>query len=90
MSETIKAKMKIVSVKRMGSHEILKMGAVGLDGKYPADGTDENNTFAIFTPSATLEMCITNPALLGTFTSGDEFSLDFTKVDSTETEESTS
>jgi len=50
------------------------------DVPYPPDGSDENNTFAKWTPSADLRMTITNPALVGKFTVGQEFYADFTPV----------
>ena len=45
--------------------------------QYPADGSDENNTFARFSPSVTFNMTITNPALVGSFELGDTFYCDF-------------
>ncbi|HET6631497.1 MAG TPA: hypothetical protein VFG73_02160 [Rhodanobacteraceae bacterium] len=47
---------------------------------YPDDGTDENNTFARWTPNAVLQITICNPELIGKFAIGDEFYVDFTKV----------
>ncbi|MFD3263182.1 hypothetical protein [Phenylobacterium ferrooxidans] len=47
---------------------------------YPADGSDENNTFAKFSPSAVFEIVVANPALIGEFTPGDTFYVDFTPV----------
>lgn len=46
--------------------------------KYPEDGSDENNTYAKFTPSAMLQITVTNPALIGTFQIGTEYYVDFT------------
>ena len=39
---------------------------------------DEDNTFALFTPGANLEMHITNPVLMGLIKPGQKFYLDFT------------
>ena len=56
------------------------MHGVSKDGPYPSDGSDEDNTFAKFSPSVTLDISITNPALLGTYAVGDTFYVDFTPI----------
>lgn len=48
---------------------------------YPADGTDEDNSFAKWSPSVNLQMQITNPALFGKFEPGQKFYCDFTPAD---------
>lgn len=58
------------------TQERLVLHGVSAD-RYPADGSDENNTFARFSPSVTFDMLIANPALIGTFTIGDTFYVDF-------------
>jgi hypothetical protein len=45
--------------------------------KYPEDGSDENNTFARFSPSINLDITVANPNLFGKFKVGDQFYLDF-------------
>ncbi len=60
-----------------GANETLHFHAVAAS-RYPEDGSDENNTFAKFSPSAMLQIQITNPALLGKFETGTEFYVDFT------------
>jgi hypothetical protein len=75
----MRAKMKIVSVLRQWSSEVLSMAAVSAN-MYPADGSDENNTFAKWTPNADLHMTITNPELIGKFDPGMEFYVDFSQV----------
>ena len=72
----MRAKMKVTAVEPQ-----LKMSAVCKNDGYPADGSDENNTFAKWTPSAELVMSVTNPALAGKFEVGQEFYVDFTKAD---------
>lgn len=57
--------------------ETLKMHAVAAT-KYPSDGSDEDNTFAKFSPGADLSINIANPALLGKFAVGEKFYVDFT------------
>jgi len=76
--EMMRAKMKVARVEINGTYEKLDFSAVCKNDGYPADGSDENNTFAMFTPSAELSMTINNPALFGKFDVGQEFYLDFT------------
>ena len=81
MSKIMKAKMIICSVVASGEgSEELTFAAVGKDGAYDQDGSDENNTFSSFTPVADLTMVVNNPALVGQFKEGDAYYLDFTKA----------
>jgi len=79
----MRAKMKVTEVDSFErgneekTFESLKFSAVSAN-QYPVDGSDENNTFAKWTPSADLKMVITNPALFGKFHVGQEFYVDFT------------
>lgn len=73
----MRAKMKVSSVESFETSEKLKFNAVCAGG-YPSDGTDENNTYAKFTPSAELQMHVNNPALIGKIKPGQEFYVDFT------------
>lgn len=77
---TMRAKMKVTSVTKFGGCEQLKMNAV-CKSRYSDDGSDENNTFAKFTPSAELTITIANPALFGKFEPEQQFYVDFTLVD---------
>jgi hypothetical protein len=77
----MRAKMKVESVQIFEGREVLRMSAVCKSGGYPADGSDEDNTFAKFTPGATLEMHISNEALHGKFKPGQKFYLDFTEAE---------
>lgn len=47
---------------------------------YPEDGTDENNTFAKYSPSATFTIDCRNPNLFGKFEVGEEYYVDFIPV----------
>jgi len=76
----MRAKMRISSVNRTEYGETLKMNAVAKVEAYSEDGSDEDNTFAKFTPSADLEMQVNNPDLWGKFTPGDYYYLDFTQA----------
>lgn len=62
------------------SQETLSMHAVCAKA-YPADGSDEDNTYAKFSPGANLTINIANPALFGQFNVGDKFYVDFTKAE---------
>lgn len=78
----MRAKMKINHIdKRNREHgqETLYFNPVAAS-RYPDDGSDENNTYAKYSPSGMLSLTIANPALLGQFSEGDEYYLDFTKA----------
>lgn len=57
--------------------EVLHMSAVCAP-KYDATGLDEDNTFAKYSPSATLIINVANPALFGKFEVGQAYYVDFT------------
>ncbi|MDX2235298.1 MAG: hypothetical protein NW200_12440 [Hyphomonadaceae bacterium] len=44
---------------------------------YPADGSDEDNTYAKYSPSAKFSITIANPALFATYAPGQKFYVDF-------------
>lgn len=76
----MRAKMKINHIdKRHQGYETLYFNPVAAS-RYPEDGSDENNTFAKYTPSGMLSLTVANPALLGQFAEGEEYYLDFTKA----------
>jgi len=77
----MRAKMKLNVIRKYETCEQLVFHAVCKSEGYPADGSDENNTYARWTPSAELTMTVTNPNLLGVFKEGQEFYLDFTPAD---------
>jgi hypothetical protein len=62
-------------------NETLTFHGVAKSDGYPADGSDENNTFAKFSPSVSMQFTIANPALFGKFASGDTFYVDFTPAE---------
>jgi hypothetical protein len=78
---TMRAKLVVGQVVRGPGYEILHFSAVCKSGGYPADGTDEDNTYAKFSPMAKLELQCNNPALHGKFNPGDKFYVDFTPAD---------
>jgi hypothetical protein len=76
---TMRAKFQILSVEALqGDTEKVKFAAVAKSGAYPADGSDEDNTYAKYSPAATCEIWIANPALAGKFKPGQKFYVDFT------------
>jgi len=77
----MRAKLRIKRVEQFDGCENLDLSAVCKNEGYPEDGSDENNTFALWTPTADLSMCINNPDLFGKFKVGDEYYLDFTKAE---------
>ena len=76
----MRAKMEVGEVVRHRGQETLTFSAV-CSSEFGPEGESEDNTFARYTPSAGLEMTITNPDLLGKFNPGDKFYLDFTPAD---------
>lgn len=76
----MRAKMKCSVVEPCGEGEILRFHAVSRNDSYPNDGSDENNTYAKFSPSADLNINVQNPALKGKIAQGDTFYVDFTPV----------
>ena len=79
MSTNMRAKMELQTVERTRYGERLKFSAVAAKG-YPADGSDEDNTYAKFSPSADLTIHVANPALIGKFNPGETYYVDFTPV----------
>lgn len=57
--------------------ETLHFHGVAKSTAYPPDGSDEDNTFAKWSPSINLQMQVTNPALFGQFEPGQKFYVDF-------------
>lgn len=62
------------------SQETLTMHAVSAS-KYQEDGSDEDNTYAKFSPGANLSINVANPALFGQFKVGQKYYVDFTSAD---------
>ena len=50
---------------------------------YSSDGSDEDNSFAKWSPSISLVMTVANPALFGKLIPGAAFYVDFTPVEAT-------
>lgn len=76
----MRAKMQVNKVERFPGQDRITCNAVAAKS-YPADGSDEDNTYAKFSPSGELTLSIANPALLGTIEPGKKYYLDFTPAD---------
>jgi hypothetical protein len=72
------AKLQVSDVQSTVTSERLTLRAVSKSSGYPDDGSDEDNSFARWTPSAELTMTVNNPELLGKFKAGDKVYVDFT------------
>lgn len=83
----MRAKLVVAKVEEFKSSdgevigERLNFNAVAKSSSYPADGSDEDNTYAKFSPDATLSIYIANSALFGHFEVGQKYYLDFTPAD---------
>ncbi len=71
---SFRAKFKVQSVLQYEGGEAIKAAPV-------TNCSDENKSFSTYTPSGSLDISITNPALTGVLKPGQEFYLDFTPVD---------
>lgn len=83
----MRAKVRVTGIQKypdndegQPTQETLTFNFPAKDGAYPADGSDEDQQFARFSPSGALSLTIANPALLGKFAVGDTFYLDFIPV----------
>ena len=79
MNAKMRAKVRVGAIIPVtpGETEALKLYGVAKNSAYPEDGSDENNTFAKFSPSICVDMFIANPALVGAFEVGETFYIDF-------------
>lgn len=77
----MRCKVQIQEVRLHGASETIIARPVCKDGGYPADGSDEDNTFAKFSPSGEFQLSIANPALLGAYRPGQKFYVDWTPID---------
>lgn len=79
----MRAKVKVLSLvdHRPGwQAETVTFIPVSRSDRYPDDGSDENNTYAKFSPSGEFKLTIANPALLDQHKVGEEYYVDFTPV----------
>lgn len=64
-----------------GTAETLHFSAVAKSTAYDENGSDDDNSYARWTPSAECKMHVNNPALLGKFKPGQKFYVDFSSAD---------
>ena len=88
MTTKMRAKVRVTGIRPYpeegtATQETLTFNFPAKDGSYPADGSDEDQQFAKFSPSGSLSLTIANPVLLGKFALGDTFYLDFVPVAAT-------
>jgi hypothetical protein len=76
----MRAKVRITTITQHDQQEELLMHPVAASS-YPEDGSDENNTYAHYSPSGEFRLTIANPALRGQFEAGDEYYVDFRKAE---------
>lgn len=73
----MRAKMRVMAVTAAyEGAEIVK--AFPVCGQFDANGDSEDNTYARYTPSGSLELVINNPSLRGKIKEGQVFYIDFT------------
>lgn len=74
----MRAKMQITKIElHQGPLEVISMNAVAKSSSYPADGSDEDNSYARWSPSGELKLTVANTALHGRFKPGQKFYFDF-------------
>jgi hypothetical protein len=76
----MRAKVKCNSVTLLENYEELEFSAVCKSGSYGADGSEEDNTYAKYTPGASFKLTVTNPLLWGQHKPGQKYYVDFTPV----------
>ncbi len=82
MSKPMRAKVYVSGIEKYSAEsESIKFSAICKNGAYPSDGSDEDNTFAKFSPQAHFNIHIANPELIGQYHLGEKFYVDFTPVE---------
>lgn len=76
----MRAKLVVNRIAPGATSERLTFNAVAASA-YPSDGSDEDNTYAKWSPSAEFGITITNPELIGKFQVGEKYYVDFTPAD---------
>lgn len=82
MAKSMRAKVYVSGIEKFSAEsESIKFSAIGKSGSYPSDGSDEDNTYAKFSPMAHFNINIANPELIGQFQLGDKMYVDFIPVE---------
>lgn len=72
----IRAKMEVLQVVKNGdAAETVTLTCVA-KAEYPEDGSDADNSFALFAPTGQFWLSVTNPAAVGQFKEGDVVTID--------------
>lgn len=79
--KSMRCKVEITEVVVTKTSDSITARPVCKQGSYPADGSDEDNTFAKFSPSGEFKLTICNPALLGVYRPGQKFYVDWTPIE---------
>lgn len=75
----MRAKVAVRSIgKAYEGAETLRFAPVMSNESFGPNGESENNTYARYTPSGAIDLTVTNPDLLGKFSEGEEYYVDFT------------
>lgn len=79
MSTIMRAKLQVATVtQHQDGSETVRFHAVAAKSYAETEGLDEDNTYARYSPSASFEILIANPALHGRFAPGQTYYVDFT------------
>lgn len=78
----MRAKVRCSGVQKYeNGTEQVTFNAVAKSERYPDDGSDEDNTYARWSPSASFTIHIANPALIGKYAIGQRYYVDFTPTE---------
>ena len=77
MNATMRAKMSVSQVTDFGGNNQKVNMAPVCSKSFGPNGESEDNTFARYSPSGSLELTITNPDLKGKIKPGQKFYVDF-------------
>lgn len=80
---TMRAKVRVSNISPYpaegpATQETVTFHPVAKSTAYPPDGSDEDNTYAKYSPGGEFRLTIANPVLIGKFAVDDKFYVDFT------------
>ena len=82
MAKSMRAKVYVSGIRKYSAeNEEIQFSAISKAGSYPSDGSDEDNTYAKFSPMAHFNINIANPDLIGQYHLGEKYYVDFTPVE---------
>lgn len=82
MAKSMRAKVYVSGITKYSADtESVQFSAISKNGGYPSDGSDEDNTYAKFSPMAHFNITIANPDLVGQYHLGEKYYVDFTPVE---------